>query len=93
MDFDRFNMINLGLSTWTTWSECSKTCGNGNKTRERQCMSGTCSITSLAELTETEACYEEDCKLSLQEYYMVNIILSLYNLFRLDAMDNLVGMQ
>ena len=56
-------------------------------------MSGTCSITSLAELTETEACYEEDCKLSLQEYYMVNIILSLYNLFRLDAMDNLVGMQ
>ena len=58
-------IINSGFTSWTTWSTCSKTCGDGKKTRERQCVSGTCSLASPEDLTETLTCYEQDCKLCI----------------------------
>ena len=52
----------LVFSAWGQYSSCSKTCGNGNKVRSRECIGGICSLASKTELTETEACYESDCK-------------------------------
>ena len=52
----------LVFSAWGQYSSCSKTCGNGNKVRSRECISGICSLATTTELTETEACYESYCK-------------------------------
>ena len=56
----------LVFSAWGQYSSCSETCGNGNKVRSRECISGVCSLATTTELTESEACYEGHCKCFLK---------------------------
>ena len=49
---------NAGTCTsWEDWSGCSKTCGNGMKTRQRTCYDGTCPET----LSESVLCTGKGC--------------------------------
>ena len=52
----------LVYSTWDSYSECSKTCGDGEKTKTRTCIGGICSLASSNDLIQTETCNERDCK-------------------------------
>ena len=47
-------------SSWSEWSSCSKTCGDGEKTRQRGC---TKFCPDPFELSETKSCNKGDCKL------------------------------
>ena len=51
-------------SSWSEWSSCSKTCGDGEKTRKRSC-DNFCVQPHLNpfESSETKSCNELDCKL------------------------------
>uniref|UniRef100_A0A0N5B844 Peptidase M12B domain-containing protein n=1 Tax=Strongyloides papillosus TaxID=174720 RepID=A0A0N5B844_STREA len=48
------------LSEWSEFSECSMTCGEGLKTRVRNCMKGKCPIS--LKYTETVTCNVESCE-------------------------------
>ena len=52
----------LVYSTWESYSECSKTCGDGEKTKTRTCIGGICSLASSNDLIQTEICNERDCQ-------------------------------
>ena len=52
----------LVLSTWGSYSECSTTCGNGEKTKSRTCIGGICSLATSSDLIQTDICNEGDCK-------------------------------
>ena len=52
----------LVYSTWESYSQCSKTCGDGEKTRTRTCIGGICSLASSNDMIQTEICNERDCK-------------------------------
>ena len=54
----------LVYSTWGSYSECSTTCGNGEKTRSRSCIGGICSLATSSDLIETDICNKGDCKLN-----------------------------
>lgn len=43
--------------SWGAWSECSKTCGTGQRIRTRDCLSNSCS----GEPSQTEECHKEYC--------------------------------
>lgn len=50
------------LSHWQKWSQCSATCGGGQRTRVRRCVSyklETCG--SLSDVTQTEVCNNDPC--------------------------------
>ena len=53
----------LVYSAWGSYSDCSATCGNGEKTKIRTCIGGTCSLATSSDLIQTEICNEGDCKL------------------------------
>ena len=43
---------------WSDWSNCSVTCGNGSRSRERYCQGpGDC----IGEHNETDICNEIEC--------------------------------
>lgn len=47
---------------WTNWTECSVTCGDGKKTRSRDCSPPTHGGKDCeGEPTETEDCKNDDC--------------------------------
>ena len=46
----------LGWGQWSSWGDCSATCGGGTQTRTRGCM-GDCS----GESEETGPCNEQEC--------------------------------
>ena len=50
------------FSSWDEWSSCSRTCGNGDRTRNRKCDNNCEAVTSEDKLV-TETCNESDCKL------------------------------
>ena len=59
--FRRFDLIVHKIpipSNWSNWSSCSKTCGQGKRTRVRTCsIQGKCH----GQLEETLTCYNEPC--------------------------------
>ena len=64
------------FSTWTEYSSCTTTCGEGSKTRTRTCIGGICSRATEADLTETSICNERGCKYFMkmqgfQNYFQV----------------------
>ena len=63
--FDLTFMSFLGdpeFSAWSLWSPCSQTCGDGEKTRVRSCIAY-CHSLNQNELSNTNSCNEQDCKL------------------------------
>ena len=46
---------------WTEWSDCSATCGGGERTRTGECKPGTDSSTCTGDGTEREACNPDTC--------------------------------
>ena len=54
-------MYVLVYSSWDVYSQCSKTCGDGQRTRERTCIGGICSRATSQDLIETEVCNEGAC--------------------------------
>ena len=59
-------------STWESYSECSTTCGNGEKTKSRTCIGGICSLATSGDLIQTDICNEGDCK------FYQNFVLKVY---------------
>ena len=47
----------LVVSTWSSWSSCSMTCGPGEQTRTRECHQGCKGVPT----SETQVCNEVDC--------------------------------
>ena len=52
-----FNQEDKKIVSWGAWSECSKTCGTGERTRTRECPSNFCS----GESSQNEKCHKEYC--------------------------------
>ena len=52
-----FNQEDKKIVSWGAWSECSKTCGTGERTRSRECPSNFCS----GESSQNEKCHKEYC--------------------------------
>ena len=63
-----FHSVSGGYSGWTQWSQCSTTCGAGEKTRERTCNNPppehggpNCLAQNLGDASETSVCNEGIC--------------------------------
>ena len=77
------------FDSWASWSRCSKTCGSGKRTRNRDCPSNSCSgEPSQTELCNTQVClsqwssWSQTGECSKKEFYFNNsyrmIIFSIY---------------
>ena len=49
------------MSEWSAWSLCSRTCGGGERQRERFCENGSDVCTCAGSPVEVEACAVEPC--------------------------------
>ena len=72
------NLVAGGYSDWSPWSECSKTCGIGEKTRERSCTNpspanggSTCVDQNLGDASETSSCNEGGCPSKWTVNYLI----------------------
>ena len=54
------NLVLKGYGSWTNWSACSKSCGNGQMTSSRACIDGPCSLSLSRELS----CHLDGCEFS-----------------------------
>ena len=52
------------FNSWTAWSVCDMSCGDGSRTRSRTC-SAHCSNLSSSDTSETESCNDGACKSSI----------------------------
>ncbi|XP_076800719.1 uncharacterized protein LOC143445480 isoform X3 [Clavelina lepadiformis] len=50
-------------STWSHWSVCNATCGQGSKTRSRKCLNASENSTCAGEATESDNCNGVSCVL------------------------------
>lgn len=64
--FDSFNISSV-YSSWGSYSQCSKTCGDGEKTRARTCIGGICSRATTQDLIQTDVCKERNCEFILKK--------------------------
>ena len=66
---------------WQAWGSCSETCGNGTRTRERDCnfgLHGGSNCTGVS--SETENCFEIHCPSeSLDVFVTLKILIELCN--------------
>ena len=63
-NFWSFLSVFSGLSkyaSWNEWSSCSKTCGDGDRTRVRSCISY-CDNIKSSDLSSTRPCNVVNCK-------------------------------
>ena len=51
----------LVYSNWSEYSSCSKTCGNGEHSRTRECVGGICSLATSDDKIETKSCMDKEC--------------------------------
>ncbi|XP_066931095.1 properdin-like isoform X1 [Clytia hemisphaerica] len=63
--------VDGGLSKWSEFTECSASCGEGAKFRERSCtnplpQNGGASCEALGELSESQACKIKECPVNGQ---------------------------
>ena len=49
------------FSEWDVFSACSKSCGDGEQYRSRQCEGGICSLATQEDLIESQSCNIQDC--------------------------------
>lgn len=49
------------VSEWTRWSRCSVTCGQGRRSRRRDCIPGDDGLSCPPRLEEQDRCYEREC--------------------------------
>ncbi|XP_065057280.1 coadhesin-like [Rhopilema esculentum] len=73
-------IINGGYSLWSSWSECSKTCGGGTRLRNRACkepepLNGGQDCTELGPSDETQLCNLNPCKKSCRKAIDLGIIM------------------
>ena len=54
------------FSLWGAWSSCSKTCGDGEKNRNRNCNNH-CEGVSPEDKSETGTCNDGNCKLFIED--------------------------
>ena len=84
----------LVYSNWSEYSSCSTTCGSGQKTRHRQCIGGICSRATDADLSETDSCYNQDCKYWRLHWKAVDYTLVYFNpYFRFHIMEPILKLQ
>ena len=58
--------VNGGFSPWTEWSECSKSCGWGHQSRDRECNApepsrGGKDCTAFGDSNEIQPCMIVEC--------------------------------
>jgi hypothetical protein len=83
-------------SVWSDWTECTLTCGNGTKLRNRSCdfpdgvpQGNNC----LGAVSETDVCNTDLCPSKLSSYELLHnfcreILLNIYNTFRSPLLNN-----
>ena len=59
-------LVNGNYTSWTSWTECSVSCGNGTKTRQRDCANpspkyGGKDCTTLGASEEVLGCLKDPC--------------------------------
>ena len=75
-------------ASWTEWSDCSVTCGSGQRERTRDCTSGPCDISTE---TQTLSCTQTPCaqgnhhsQYLLEYIYKQNIVFRMELLVRVE---------
>ena len=69
--FDGVFSVNGGYSEWGPWSQCSVSCGSGQRTMTRDCNNPVpkdggknCEEQGFGEAKKTEACNEQPCSVN-----------------------------
>lgn len=57
-----------GWSLWSSWSRCSQSCGSGEMTRMRSCLTESCE--SSAQIS-TKQCNTEECKSKIHDSHLL----------------------
>lgn len=90
--------VNGNYTSWTSWSECSVSCGNGTKSRQRDCANpapkyGGKDCSSLGASDELQVCLRDPCPrmLSLDTRRSVLFLAILFHAFCLVLILNWVN--